>query len=206
MLRQCAVEYARKSEKVAPMAVPTPAVFKRFLRSPAAAISGLAAAVAALIAGCASRVPLPPEPPVVSPTPTPTPGATPTLPGTVPPGTVLAPSKPSQASNERAYRADAATHLYQRNATRIWRGKLPPLIYAVGVLQVDIDRNGQVGRLNWLRAPKHAPEVIAEIERTVRHAAPFPVPARLGKVTYTETWLWDESGQFQLDTLTEGQL
>jgi hypothetical protein len=28
---------------------------------------------------------------------------------------------------------------------------------------------------------------------------------RLGKVTYTDTWLWDKSGHFQLDTLTEGQ-
>ena len=50
------------------------------------------------------------------------------------------------------------------------------------------------------------PDVMREIERTVRAAAPFPVPARLGKVTYTDTWLWDKSGQFQLDTLTEGQL
>jgi hypothetical protein len=48
--------------------------------------------------------------------------------------------------------------------------------------------------------------VTAEIERTVRAAAPFPLPSRMGKVTYTDTWLWDKSGQFQLDTLTEGQL
>jgi len=27
----------------------------------------------------------------------------------------------------------------------------------------------------------------------------------MGKVTYTDTWLWDKSGHFQLDTLTEGQ-
>ena len=30
-------------------------------------------------------------------------------------------------------------------------------------------------------------------------------PTRKGKVTYTDTWLWDKSGHFQLDTLTEGQ-
>ena len=42
-------------------------------------------------------------------------------------------------------------------------------------------------------------------ERTVRAAAPFPAPTRMGKVTYTDTWLWDKSGHFQLDTLTEGQ-
>ena len=45
-----------------------------------------------------------------------------------------------------------------------------------------------------------------QIERTVRQAAPYPVAVKLGKVTYTDTWLWDRSGKFQLDTLTEGQL
>jgi hypothetical protein len=28
----------------------------------------------------------------------------------------------------------------------------------------------------------------------------------MGRVVYTDTWLWDKSGHFQLDTLTEGQL
>jgi hypothetical protein len=28
---------------------------------------------------------------------------------------------------------------------------------------------------------------------------------RLGGVTYRDIWLWDRSGNFQLDTLTEGQ-
>jgi len=73
------------------------------------------------------------------------------------------------------------------------------------VLQVDIDRSGKVTRLHWMRAPRHAPEVVAEIEKMVRAAAPFPVPARMGKVVYTDTWLWHRSGRFQLDTLTEGQ-
>lgn len=79
------------------------------------------------------------------------------------------------------------------------------MLYAIGVLQVNIDTQGRVTRLHWMRAPSHAPEVVAEIERTVRAAAPFPAPLGLGKVTYTDTWLWDKSGQFQLDTLTEGQ-
>jgi len=79
------------------------------------------------------------------------------------------------------------------------------MLYAIGVLNVDIDRQGQILALKWTRAPKHAPEVMAEIEQIVRAAAPFPAPARLGKVTYTDVWLWDKSGQFQLDTLTEGQ-
>ena len=62
-----------------------------------------------------------------------------------------------------------------------------------------------VRSLNWMRKPSHAPEVVAEIERTVRAAAPYPSPARMGKVVWTDTWLWHKSGRFQLDTLTEGQ-
>jgi protein TonB len=113
--------------------------------------------------------------------------------------------KTSHATNPRAYRADAAQHIYAQNQDRIWKGRMPPMLYAIGVLQVEVDGRGNVRNLSWMRAPKHAPEVIAEIEKTVRASAPFPVPARMGKVVYTDTWLWHKSGRFQLDTLTEGQ-
>ncbi len=114
-------------------------------------------------------------------------------------------ARPSSASTPRAYRHDAATRLYALNAQRIYKGRLPPMLYAVGVLEVDIDAAGRVLRTHWLRAPRHAPEVIKEIERTVRAAGPYPAPVKMGKVTWTDTWLWHKSGQFQLDTLTEGQ-
>lgn len=97
-------------------------------------------------------------------------------------------------------------HLYERHSDRIYKGKLPPLLYAVGVLNVSIDGRGAVRRLDWMRAPKHAPEVVAEIERMVLAAAPFPAPIQMGSVVYTDIWLWDRSGRFQLDSLTEGQL
>lgn len=156
-------------------------------------ITSALAAVASLVAACKS----PPESPLA---------AESRWPDTSLPigaGTLLSP--PSSATTPRAYRKDAATHLYGRNAARIYQGKLPPLLYAIGVLEVDIDARGRVTRLHWMRAPRHAPEVVTEIERTVRAAAPYPLPARLGRVTYTDTWLWDKQGQFQLDTLTEGQ-
>ena len=159
---------------------------------------GMAGCIAALIAGCAA----PPAPPAAPAPGAPTPGATP---GAAAPAAAAPPVRRSNASNPRAYRADAANHLYGLNQNRIWKGRLPPMLYAIGVLQVEVDGRGQVRHLNWMRAPRHAPEVIAEIERTVRAAAPFPAPARMGKVVYTDTWLWHKSGQFQLDTLTEGQ-
>ncbi|WP_137893534.1 hypothetical protein [Ramlibacter sp. 2FC] len=157
-------------------------------------LAAAAAGAAALVAGCVSRPEAPaPAAPAAPAEPTPAPAAA------APPG------RQSAAASAREYRRDAAGHLYGLNAQRIYKGRLPPLLYAVGVLQVDLDPQGRVQATRWMRAPRHAPEVMAEIERTVRQASPFPAPARLGRVTYTDTWLWHKSGRFQLDTLTEGQ-
>lgn len=113
--------------------------------------------------------------------------------------------RPATATSARDYRRYGASHVYAQNESRIYKGQMPSMLYAVGVLNVDIDSRGQVQRLDWARAPKHAPEVMADIERMVRAAAPFPAPSRMGRVTWTDVWLWDKSGRFQLDTLTEGQ-
>jgi periplasmic protein TonB len=169
--------------------------------------AALAGAAAALLAACTSSPPGSGAPggnvPVI-------PGERTGGMGATDPDSGLPVAKPvaphgSTAANARSYRRDAATHLYGMNAERIYSGRLPPMLYAVGVLEVDVGTRGEVRRLHWLRAPRHAPEVIAEIERTVRAAAPFPAPLRMGRVTYTDTWLWHKSGRFQLDTLTEGQ-
>ncbi|BDT66962.1 hypothetical protein os1_11290 [Comamonadaceae bacterium OS-1] len=167
------------------------------------ALASFSTAIAALLGGCGSSPP--PSPPGASPSASPGAPAASSKPA-APSATPAAPPKISTASTPRDYRRDAARHLYDRNAERIYQGKLQPNLYAIGVLEVHLDRQGLVTGLHWMRAPRHAPEVITEIERTVRAAAPFPPPSRMGRVTYTDTWLWDKTGQFQLDTLTEGQL
>ncbi len=158
----------------------------------------LSAAAAAVVSACKTAPEaVPAQPPAAPAVPAAAPGPAAGQPGT---------ARSSAATSARAYRQDGASHLYGLNADRIYKGKMPPLLYAVGVLNVEIDRTGRVTRLDWIRAPRHAPEVMAEIERTIQQASPFPAPARLGKVVYTDTWLWHQSGKFQLDTLTEGQL
>ena len=149
------------------------------------------------LAACGSTGP---NAPITAPVPGQLSSATPqaAAPGTIP--------RPSAAATPRDYRRDAARHVYDANKARIYAGQLPAVLYAVGTLQVMLDTNGKVLSMHWLRAPQHAPEVIAEIERTVLAASPFPAATQLGKVTWTDTWLWDKGGQFQLDTLTEGQL
>ncbi len=161
-------------------------------------LAALAAGIAAIMAACSS----PPQAP--KPTPAPMPTAPPVVIKPAEPAPLA--SNASRATTPKAYRHDAATHLYGQNANRIYKGKMPPLLYAIGVLEVELDGQGRVTSTHWMRAPSQAPEVVAEIERTVRMAAPYPAPVRMGRVTYTDTWLWHKSGLFQLDTLTEGQL
>ena len=175
---------------------------------------GTAIAAAALLVGCNTverpAVATAPVAPVMPSAPSQASAPAPARPTAPAPSVGAASPAPvrtvSSATTPKAYRYDAAMHLYEQNAGRIYKGMLQPNLYAVGVLEVDIDRQGQVASINWRRAPHHVPEVMAEIIRTVRAAAPYPIPSRMSRVTYTDIWLWDKSGKFQLDTLTEGQL
>ncbi len=147
----------------------------------------------ALVAGCATA-------------PAPSASVAPPAPVIAQPQQPLPPMGPvSSADTAIDYRLDAAYHLYNKNNGRIFQGVMPHFLYAIGVLELQVDSRGNLLALNWMRAPEHAPEVMAEIERTVRQAAPFPAPVRLGQASYIETWLWDASGNFQLHTLSEGQ-
>jgi protein TonB len=113
--------------------------------------------------------------------------------------------KVSQAADIRAYRMEGARHVYESYPHRIFRGKLPPLMHAIVVVETVLDELGRVREINIVRAPSHAPDVTAAVREMIQRVAPFPIPSRLGSVTWTETWLVDRSGRFQLDALTEGQ-
>ena len=129
-----------------------------------------------------------------------TPSNAASIPTPLPPLTLV-----SAARSPREYRYDGAQHIYRHLPERIFAGKLPRLLFAVGVINIEIDSRGDVTAIQWARAPRNAPRVMDEIERLVRAAAPYPAPVHMGSVTYTDTWLWDKSGRFQLDTLTQGQ-
>ncbi|MEG0921631.1 MAG: hypothetical protein RSD57_14840 [Comamonas sp.] len=111
----------------------------------------------------------------------------------------------STARTADEYRRECARHVYNRYTKRIYQGVLPPMLYAIGSLELYLDTQGNIQGLNWLREPSHAPEVVQQIEDLVYEAAPFPAAPLLAETVYTDTWLWDESGRFQLHTLTEGQ-
>ena len=120
------------------------------------------------------------------------------------PSPLAAAASPSEADSDLAYRRDAARHLYTSYPLRIFKGRMPPLLYGVAVVETDVDGAGAVTDVR-LRRPPGAAEVGPWIVQMIRKAGPFPLPARLGKATYTDVWLVHKGGNFQLDALTEGQ-
>jgi protein TonB len=113
--------------------------------------------------------------------------------------------KASTAANAREYRLDAARHVYAAYAPRIYKGRLPPLIHGVVVVETAVDPFGNARDVQLVRGPKHAPDVSAAVIEMIRRASPLPVPTRLAGARFIEIWLVHKDGRFQLDALTEGQ-
>ncbi len=114
--------------------------------------------------------------------------------------------QPSEALNEKAYRLDAARHIYGAYPSHILKGKLPALVYAIVVTETELDGRGRVLKVRVVRHPAAAREVTPWVVSLIRRASPLPPPTRLGRVKVLEVWLVDKSGLFQVHSLTEGQL
>ncbi len=122
------------------------------------------------------------------------------------PAPLCPPPRESVQDVEQEYRIDAARHLYACYPMRVYRGKLPPLLYGIAIVEIDLDPQGNVLAVEITRKPA-ADEVAPWVLAMIRRAAPFPAPARFpeGKLRFKETFFVDKSGLFQAYTLTEGQ-
>jgi periplasmic protein TonB len=161
----------------------------------------LISALVAMLAGCTStKSGAPAEPSALSP-------SEKTAPENLPGRSDVAEIRliTAQTPAVRAYRKIGSGAIYKAYPTRIHKGKIPPLVYAVVVVETDIDAMGKVVNVGFSRTPSHAPEVPPMIAELIRKASPLPSPGRLGAHTYVDTWLWDKSGTFQLDSRTLGQ-
>ncbi len=113
--------------------------------------------------------------------------------------------KVSSATDSRSYRLDAARHIYAAYAPRIFKGRLPPLIHAVVVVETTVDGSGRARDVHVVRGPSHAPDVTQAVLEMIRRVSPLPAPSNGAGFRFTEIWLVTKDGRFQLDALTEGQ-
>jgi periplasmic protein TonB len=112
---------------------------------------------------------------------------------------------PSAAQTLADYRRDAAQHLYGLFPLKVYRGKVPPLVHAIAITETDIDAEGRILAVRLTREPAAAKDVGPWVMALLRRVGQLPAPSLLGPLTYTEIWLIDKSGRFQVDSLTEGQ-
>jgi protein TonB len=112
--------------------------------------------------------------------------------------------KVSTAADARAYRLDAARTVYEAYAPRIFRGRLPPLIHAVVVVETTVDGSGRTREVRVVRGPSHAPDVTEAVVEMIRRLS-LPAHSNSAGFKFIEIWLVTKDGRFQLDALTEGQ-
>ena len=78
-------------------------------------------------------------------------------------------------------------------------------MYAVVVIETDIDATGKVIDVFFSRTPSHAPEVAPMIAELIKAASPLPNPGKLGAPHLRRHLALGQERQFQLDSLTLGQ-
>lgn len=114
-------------------------------------------------------------------------------------------AEPSAAATDTLYRKDASKHLYASFPGHVFKGKLPPLLVGVAIVNTSLDENGNVTAVDIVRPPAMK-EIAPWLEGMIRAAAPYPAPTKLaGPVTWREIFLVEDKGRFQTDALTEGQ-
>ena len=107
-----------------------------------------------------------------------------------------------------AYKADVARHVMQRNPERVFEGELPPMLPAVVVLNITVDRAGQLADVQVQRSRDQGASEVALA--SLRRSGPLPPPHGLGPehadlMTFSETFLFGERYRFQIRTLAGPQ-
>lgn len=120
--------------------------------------------------------------------------------------TPLSPSAPAPAGMDE-YKTQFARHVVEHNPERTYDGTLPPLLPAIVVLRITVDRNGQLADLAVQRSRNPAASEVALA--SVRRSTPLPAPPQLAhstaQLTFLETFLFADGERYQLRSLAAPQ-
>jgi len=149
-----------------------------------------------VVAGCSSSSPEPsptgPARPAA--TASPSTAAKPAAAGTLP--------APTPGRNWTEVRAQAARRLVAANPNMTYMGTVPDVLLAIPVLEVELNGDGSVRRIDVLRHPGQAPDTVKLATEAVHRAAPFGDVSRLPKPWhFTETFLFNDDRKFKPRTL-----
>lgn len=113
----------------------------------------------------------------------------------------------SLAGGPGRLQTQVARHVIEHNPGHNYDGTLPPLLPAIVVLEITVDRDGRLTEVAVQRSrDPDASEVALD---AVRRSTPLPPPQQLaqagGKLTFSETFLFADSRRYQLRSLAGPQ-
>ncbi len=99
-------------------------------------------------------------------------------------------------------RKQAAERLVAANPDITYMGKVPDQLLAIPVLEIELNRDGSVRRIEILRQPREAKDTLRIAVDSVQRAAPYGDVSHLPKPwKFVETFLFDEDRKFKPRTL-----
>jgi hypothetical protein len=99
-------------------------------------------------------------------------------------------------------RRQAAQRMVAANPSITYMSAAPDPLLAIPVLEVELNADGSVRRIDVMRHPRQAKETTQIAIDAVRNAAPFGDVSRLPKPwRFTETFLFDDDRRFKPRTL-----
>jgi protein TonB len=107
-----------------------------------------------------------------------------------------------------AYKYDVAAQIMRYNGAHTFSGKLPPMLPAVVVLSITVDREGRMTNVHVQRSRDHdaSKVALASMQRTGSLPRPFNLATGPGRsLTFSETFLFNADYRFQLRTLAPVQ-
>lgn len=107
-----------------------------------------------------------------------------------------------------AYKTAVAQHVVAHNPAHVFTGRLPPMLPAIVVLNITVDRAGHVTRVVVQRSrdPDASKVALASMERSGMLPAPHRLlGASMGTLTFSETFLFDGDYRFQLRSIAGPQ-
>ncbi|MDP3082284.1 MAG: hypothetical protein Q8N44_01150, partial [Rubrivivax sp.] len=98
----------------------------------------------------------------------------------------------------------AARRLVAANPGRTYGGEVPDPLLAIPVLEVELNADGGVRRINVLRHPTQARDTTQLAIDAIHRAAPFGNVSRLPRPwLYVETFLFDDDRRFKPRSLDQ---
>ena len=165
------------------------------------------ASVIALAAGCGSTPPAS-SPAASTPAAVYGPSAAPSVPAATPPTTGAGPRLAARDPALEQWKRLAAERIHTANSKQLFEGRPHHLLQGVIVVDVTVDKTGQVTRSRIVRSPGIA-RLNDMVQASLKSASPLPAPpaalVKTGALTYSETWLFTDDSKWRVRTLTVPQ-